>query len=312
MNLLRPSLAAALAALALAPLATAGDSSWHPDLLPALEKAKAENKDLLVDFTGSDWCGWCIKLDEEVFAKDEFRAYADEHFVLVALDFPTQDGETWKAMPEDLHARNSEHQAAFNIQGFPTILLMTAEGVAYGRTGYQPGGPEAYNEHLDEFRTGDERTMLTAAVKRLRTRGEAAQGERLEAAYELYGNVAGDLRTQVLDTVRSLDPQDSHLVLARESLGEWKERYLKGAEPDWDAMKADAAKLRTTRPSIDKVAEFHLWLGFAYGMTDELEQADACLERLEELDDGSDPMIAQMKGGLANMLKGKRAMADEG
>ena len=62
--------------------------NWEENLETALQKAKAENKAVLVNFTGSDWCQWCIKLSDEVFSKSEFEDYAEDNLILVRLDFP--------------------------------------------------------------------------------------------------------------------------------------------------------------------------------------------------------------------------------
>ena len=65
-----------------------GSEGWMTNWEEAKAKAKAENKPILINLTGSDWCGWCIKLDKEVFSKKEFKDYAKENLVLVELDFP--------------------------------------------------------------------------------------------------------------------------------------------------------------------------------------------------------------------------------
>jgi thioredoxin-related protein len=62
--------------------------SWESNLETALQKAKTENKAVLVNFTGSDWCQWCIKLSNEVFSQPDFEKYAEENLILVKLDFP--------------------------------------------------------------------------------------------------------------------------------------------------------------------------------------------------------------------------------
>ena len=97
---------------------------WIQDFAAAKARAKAEKKDLLVDFTGSDWCGWCIKLDNEVFGEEAFQAEAPKHFVLVKLDYPRDKS----ILTEEIIAQNAALQATYAIQGFPTILLMTADG----------------------------------------------------------------------------------------------------------------------------------------------------------------------------------------
>ncbi|QDU84121.1 Disulfide bond reductase DsbH precursor [Planctomycetes bacterium Pla163] len=153
-----------------APLTTLSGEGWVADYDAALALAKETNKDVLVDFTGSDWCGWCIRLDNEVFSKDAFKAYADEHFVLCALDFP--NGEEARAKVPNPE-RNAEVQQQFGIQGFPTILLMTKDGELYAQTGYQAGGPEAYVTHLTEITTAGKAAL--ARVRELGTAYEAAE-----------------------------------------------------------------------------------------------------------------------------------------
>ncbi|MHC4504009.1 MAG: thioredoxin family protein [Planctomycetota bacterium] len=134
-----------------AALADDGDGAkWYDDYDEAAAAAKEEGKDLLVDFTGSDWCGWCIRPHDEVFKHETFWKPATESFVLVALDFPR--GKEAKAKVPNAD-RNAELQAKHGIRGFPTILLMTADGDVYGRTGYKAGGPEKYLEHVTELRT---------------------------------------------------------------------------------------------------------------------------------------------------------------
>lgn len=117
--------------------------NWEENLETALQKAKAENKAVLVNFTGSDWCQWCIKLSDEVFSKSEFEDYAEDNLILVRLDFPRnieQSAET--------KLYNNQLAQRYGVQGFPTILLFNSQGQMVLQTGYQPGGPVSYVEHL--------------------------------------------------------------------------------------------------------------------------------------------------------------------
>ncbi|HKK17272.1 MAG TPA: thioredoxin family protein [Opitutales bacterium] len=118
-------------------------AAWMTDFDAAKAKAEAEGKPMLVDFTGSDWCGWCIKLDKEVFSKTSFKDYASENLVLVEIDFPRG-----KEQSAELKAQNEALAKQYGIRGFPTILLLDAEGKVIERTGYRRGGPEKYVEHL--------------------------------------------------------------------------------------------------------------------------------------------------------------------
>ena len=130
--------------------AMASELEWFADFDVAQRKAKAEGKDMLVDFTGSDWCVWCHRLDGEVFSKASFQEYAAENFVVVALYFPNDEAIKAKVPNPE---RNEELMKKFGVSGFPTVLLLTPEGEVYGKTGYRPDGPEGYIENLTKLRT---------------------------------------------------------------------------------------------------------------------------------------------------------------
>jgi protein disulfide-isomerase len=120
--------------------------NWEENLETALQKAKTENKAVLVNFTGSDWCVWCQKLSAEVFSQSEFEDYADDNLILVRLDFPRsieQSAET--------KAYNNQLAQRYGVQGFPTILLFNSQGKMVLQTGYQPGGPVSYVNHLKSY-----------------------------------------------------------------------------------------------------------------------------------------------------------------
>jgi thiol-disulfide isomerase/thioredoxin len=160
-------------ALACAASASAQDdhaTAWYADFDQAAAVAKEQGKDLFVDFTGSDWCGWCIKLHDEVFQYESFLAPVQERFVLVALDFP--NGEEAKAKVPNPE-RNQELSEKYGIMGFPTCLLMTADGVVYGRMGYQEGGPEKYVEDMKALTTKGKK--LLADLKQLKKDYQAAE-----------------------------------------------------------------------------------------------------------------------------------------
>ncbi len=122
------------------------DLNWLENLEKAQEIAKEKGIPIFVDFTGSDWCGWCFKLRDEIFSQEEFIQYAKENFVLLKLDFPRniiQSKET-KAYNENLARK-------YGIRGFPTILLLNSKGDVIAQTGYQYGGAAKYVEHLQEL-----------------------------------------------------------------------------------------------------------------------------------------------------------------
>jgi len=120
---------------------------WTENAKEAMEQAAKEKKDLLIDFTGSDWCGWCMKLEREVFSQLAFQTEAPKFFVFLKLDFPQN-----RLLPAEIKKQNTEWQAKCAVKGFPTIILADAEGTPYAKTGYRPGGPKAYLKHLAELR----------------------------------------------------------------------------------------------------------------------------------------------------------------
>ncbi len=124
--------------------AIAGGAGWLDDFEAAKAQAKAENKPILINFTGSDWCGWCIKLHKEVFSKKEFMDYAKDNLVLMEADFPNK-----KKLPSKVKKQNKKLEKEFKIEGYPTLFLLDAEGKKIsGGLGYQEGGAAAYVEYL--------------------------------------------------------------------------------------------------------------------------------------------------------------------
>lgn len=122
--------------------------NWESNLELALEKAAAGGKAVLVNFTGSDWCGWCIKLKNEVFSKPEFKEYAEASLILVELDFPRALKQS-----EETKQYNQNKLKEYKIEGFPTVLLLDDSGKVLLRTGYLEGGAAVYVSHLEKKRS---------------------------------------------------------------------------------------------------------------------------------------------------------------
>jgi thioredoxin-related protein len=124
----------------------ADNLKWQNNLEKALQQARQENKAVLVNFTGSDWCIWCKRLNEEVFSKKEFETYAKKNLILVKLDFPRNIEQS-----TETKLYNNNLAQRFGVQGFPTILLFNSSGKLVLTTGYQPGGPASYVNHLKAY-----------------------------------------------------------------------------------------------------------------------------------------------------------------
>ncbi|HWZ96063.1 MAG TPA: thioredoxin family protein [Opitutaceae bacterium] len=118
----------------------APNDTWLTDFAAAKQQAASENKKLLLDFTGSDWCGYCKLLDAEVLGTDAFKDFAKD-YVLVRIDFPRST-----ELPPALKQQNDALAQQFQVGGFPTLIAMDSSGREITRqSGYQPGsGPQAY------------------------------------------------------------------------------------------------------------------------------------------------------------------------
>jgi len=127
-----------------------GRLTWSTDLPKALQQAKAEKKDVLLDFTGSDWCPPCKALHKNVLVSKEFEDYAEKNLVLVVLDFPNS-----KPQSDDLKKANAALSEKFGIEGYPTLILLDADGKQLKKdVGYSGAKPAEIIEGVEKARKG--------------------------------------------------------------------------------------------------------------------------------------------------------------
>ncbi len=199
----------------LAICATVAAADWHTDFATAQAKAKKENKHLLVEFTGSDWCKACIIQKKNVLSKQEFTNPAEQHFVLVELDFPR------KEIPADVKRKNEWVRDLYDIRSFPTILFMTPDGLPYGRmTGAKTSSdalPSAVSEMEGALQTyARYQTLLDQAV---RLSGQEKTKKLLEA-YNTIPEIFRPHYTDLKEAIAKSDPANlsgQALTMAREA-----------------------------------------------------------------------------------------------
>jgi protein disulfide-isomerase len=126
---------------------------WHNNLNEAQQIAEKTKKPLMLFFTGSDWCGWCKRLQSEVFKKPEFIAWANKNVVLVEVDFPART-----PLSQEVQTQNNQLKTFFEVSGYPTVWFVNASKsdgkIAFsqlGRMGYMEGGPAVWLKAADEF-----------------------------------------------------------------------------------------------------------------------------------------------------------------
>jgi thioredoxin-related protein len=215
----------------LAGAAFAGGEGWSSDFAAAKKEAADSKKDLLIDFTGSDWCGWCIKLNDEVFKHDEFKTGVKDKFVLVEIDFPNDKSK----LSEATQKQNEELGKTYAIQGYPTILLTDSDGKPYAATGYEKGGAASYVKHLDTLR--EKKAKRDEAFK---TAASAQGVEKAKAlvsalkAMELEDEVVAKFYGDVAEQIKAADPKDetgfSKAAAAKQRIGKYQEELTEFAK----------------------------------------------------------------------------------
>ncbi|MEZ5315561.1 MAG: thioredoxin family protein [Chlamydiales bacterium] len=119
---------------------------WYVDYDEAQAVAKQANKPLFLFFTGSDWCGWCKKMDQEVFTSSYFSQAVGEDFIFVEVDFPMQ-----KTLTANQQKQNNDLKQKYGVTGYPTMIILDPNGNFIAETSYQPGGPKAYADYLKQL-----------------------------------------------------------------------------------------------------------------------------------------------------------------
>lgn len=134
-------LAGGLTALATPP-------GWITSFDDAAKQSQEKGKPILLDFTGSDWCGWCVKMHKETLGKKAFTEFASTGLILVEVDFPNKVPQT-----AEQKAANAKLKDKYGVRGYPTFVLVDQTGKELGRQeGYLAGGPEAFLAKIKEWR----------------------------------------------------------------------------------------------------------------------------------------------------------------
>jgi len=248
-----------LSAAAALPLALLAQTSTPPgftdNLDAAFDAARAGGKFIYACFSGSDWCGWCRRLEREVLARTEFLDAVTNDYVLVYIDSPS---DTSLLSPR-AQVENPKIVERYRISGFPTALVFDANGGIVARTGYVEGGAANYARHLMEIRTRGpalrrEAELADKYVKPFAMRMEALMDEMV-AAYEKFvadGVAAGrserELREESVILLPAYVPRAEALIADFKVLelpaevAAHREREIERAEKFLASLRAEAAK----------------------------------------------------------------------
>ena len=264
-------------------------SIWSSNWKQAKATAAQSKKDLLLNFTGSDWCRYCQILHREVFDMPVFKESIGKTFVPVVLDFPMDDS----ALPPAVASQNAQLQAEFRVKGYPTIFLADATGKPYAQTGYREGGAEAYLKHLTELQSGREKRDA-AFAKSAGLQGlekAAALKEGLEA---MSDSVVSSFYADVLREISGLDTKDTLGVEVRfgfsAAFEEFQGSLAKKREQGSAAMVQAAEQFIGKRKQASAEQKQQVFLSVLSQLTPpkDDEAALGVLQRIRDLDPESD------------------------
>ena len=204
-----PSAGAAEAETAAAPAAAKGKAAlagavageWTMDLDAAKALAAETGLPLFLNFTGSDWCGWCRMMDKQVFSQDAWKTYAKEHFILVWIDFPRDTS----LVPEAFAGRNAQLSQQFEVGGFPTFILLDSDGqTRLGQTGAERDAtPESFIAALEEILLASDKSV--AALRERMTDEQKAEVDAAQDARQIARQKLEDwIRTEPEQTEENM------------------------------------------------------------------------------------------------------------
>lgn len=200
---------------------------WTTDLDAAKAKAATEGKSVLIDFTGSDWCGYCIKLKKEVFDTPEFEALAKDDFLFVEIDLPNNVNR----VGQELYAKNQALCKQYMISGFPTIMIMSPEGYIIG--GFVGGS--------DMARVKDCLAAANANAKKVQQAKALTGSARAQLLAEVHNSLARDLKPANAAMVNDIAAADTDNVTGMKDAAKAAEE-LEAINKKLHATRGDAAK----------------------------------------------------------------------
>ena len=236
---------------------------WTQDYDAAVALAKEKGLPLMLNFTGSDWCGWCKLMDNQVFSKSEWKNWAKENIVLAFIDFPRKKS----LVPEKYVARNKALSAKYGVQGYPTyILVEPADGKSFGQLGAsRDATPAKFIEELEGVlldRPGVDLAKLLSAEDMARLAALRAEKDKIEKEAKEFGENARKELTELQKKMSQAEGKDAKAaaemaIKARfaelDKAFEPTEERAKKTKAEIVALlkKAHAAKLAAT-PAADK------------------------------------------------------------
>ena len=194
----------AAALLATATSSFAAGNGWLTNLEEAQVQAAAQNKPILIEFTGSDWCPPCKMLNKNVFATETFNSKAPEKFILVEMDFP----QNKEGLTPEIQKYRQDIATKYDIKGYPSIILTDSTGQPLARTGFKSGDADSYLAHLDEILADSVKSKADLKAAHA-LKGEAKAKALIAIIKDKSSTEISSFHQKEIDAIKAADPADS-------------------------------------------------------------------------------------------------------
>ena len=293
-----------IAAACMAPCLAA--EGWLTDMDAAKKEAAEQKKDLMIEFTGSDWCPPCMQLRANVFSKPDFQKEAQKNFVLLELDYPRR-----KKQSAEVKAANRKLAEQYGVTSFPTIVFADASGKPFG--GFVGGRPreDVMKAMQDALKNKEALQMVEAEVAKAST--DEARAVALMEVFKLaprdyvdnfYGDVKAEIKKLDKDDKSGLKAADAHADQLKKEQKEVQD-YLAG-KMTANTTPAEALQVVKSYPNHDKLLPetqqelLMMEFGTFLNSTGDVDGAVLILDKVAELKPGTEAgqQAPRIKAGI--------------
>lgn len=247
---------------------------WTMDLAAAKKLAKSKQLPVFLNFTGSDWCGWCKLMDKSVFSQEAWKQYAKDELVLVTLDFPKKDPSI---VPEKYRERNAELQEQLEIKGFPTYVLLDSDGkTELGRLGASRNStPESFIEQLKgalRYRA----TEVAAYAKELKPK-DKAKYLKMVTDMKTSQKAVAENQAIISKATKAMEALEASIAEQKEDIREFRAAQL---------GKAELKKYKDAKVALEKLQkEMEAWMATRPARNEEnMKKAQEMSQKIQALE----------------------------
>jgi len=260
---------------------------WYTDLEEAKKVALKEGKDLLIEFTRSEGCGWCLKLEKEVLSQPEFLEQIPQKYVMVILNYP-RDESQWSAEVKQQHEAARKY---YKISKFPCLVFTEANGRPYVGKSYRDKKAKEYLKKLGEV--SERRNKRDDAFSKAKQTEGEVKARLLEKGLSEVSRKYRRHYPEVIAAIAKADPSDASGFVTKIRIDEVKSGMEKLLGNMYDERKFDAIPaivdgyIREHNPKGEALQVAMLYKVQALYMAEHYEPAQAVADEVIGINDSS-------------------------